>query len=168
MKVLAPPGHRRVHASANHDAEQSARNSLRCGQAKNLRQRRLAPGNPSHAPAQAKASKQRASCALRGLHPIVSALDLVDLLLRPFLLGLRVSTLVSHKPTSVFLSQSFVDHSTYPPRFPSEPNFAMAPRSSQQRRTIAPQTEHIYELGVAGRFVTSLFELESRANRRSC
>ncbi|KAK3944466.1 kinetochore CENP-C fungal-like protein [Diplogelasinospora grovesii] len=27
----------------------------------------------------------------------------------------------------------------------------MAPRSSQQRRTIAPQNEHIYELGVAGR-----------------
>jgi len=29
----------------------------------------------------------------------------------------------------------------------------MAPRSSQLRRTIAPQTEHIYELGVAGRYV---------------
>ncbi|KAK1761498.1 centromere protein 3 [Echria macrotheca] len=27
----------------------------------------------------------------------------------------------------------------------------MAPRSSQQRRTIGPQSEHIYELGVAGR-----------------
>lgn len=28
----------------------------------------------------------------------------------------------------------------------------MAPRPPQQRRTIAPQ-EHIYELGVAGRYV---------------